>query len=215
MNHMILKTAAFHKIELTAVLITGVLKFIFMDWFQWRVFYIAGICLLWITYIYYRLSRDRDILKHWGFKKEKFRQSLVILMPVVFLSVIFSILYGHFNRSLFFTWQIIPVLLLYPAWGILQQYLMLGIISNDLMEISEARVSRYLIAFIVSALFALIHYPSLMLMAFTFFMEAIFIVVYLKWRNLWAIGIAHGWIATFLLYYVLERDLWSELFGRF
>ena len=182
---------------------------------MWRSFYIAGICIIWLTYIFYRLSANKDILKHWGFKKEYFKPTLLLLTPLVFLSIIFSILYGHFNHSLFFTWQIIPVLLLYPAWGVLQQYLMLGIISNDLIEIFEAKVSRYLIVFIVSALFTLIHYPSLVLMAFTFFMEAVFIAVYLKWRNLWAIGIAHGWIATFLLYYVLERNLWAELFGKF
>jgi hypothetical protein len=41
-------------------------------------------------------------------------------------------------------------------------------------------------------------------------MEVVFIIVYIKWRNLWAMGIAHGWIATFILYFVLERDLWAE-----
>jgi uncharacterized membrane protein (DUF485 family) len=52
-------------------------------------------------------------------------------------------------------------------------------------------------------------------MAFTFAMEVIFLTVYFKWRNLWAIGLAHGWIATFLIYYVLDRDLWTELFAWF
>jgi len=215
MKQMTMKPLAFQRIELTAVFITGALKFMFMDWFQWRAFYIAGICILWGSYIYYRLSTDNDVLKHWGFKKENFRPALILLTPWVFLNIIFSILFGYFNHSLVFTWQIIPVLFMYPAWGIIQQYLMLGIISNDLMDVFGSRASRYLVMFIVSALFALIHYPSLMLMAFVFVMEAFFMVVYYRWRNLWAIGIAHGWIATFLLYFVLERDLWIELFGRF
>ncbi len=214
-NKMTLKTAFSHRIELTAVFATGILKFIFMDWLMWRAFYIAGICILWIGYIFFSLSADRNILRHWGFKREHFKPVLVLLTPLVVVSIIFSFLYGHFNHSLSFTWQVIPILFMYPVWGVLQQYLMLGITSNSLMDILGTKTSRYLVIFIVSALFSLIHYPSLVLMAITFVMEVVFVIVYFRWKNLWAIGIAHGWVATFLLYYVLERNLWTELFGRF
>ena len=180
-----------------------------------RAFYITGISLFWLIYIFYRFSVNRNILSFWGFKKEFLKQTIIILSPLVFLSIIVSILYGYFKNGQFITWSIIPILILYPMWGIIQQYLMLGIISQNLLTIFEAKRKRFVIIFLVSFFFSLIHYPTCFLMIFTFIMEVVFITVYFKWRNLWAIGIAHGWIATFLLYFVLERDLWTELFQLF
>ena len=186
-----------------------------MDWLMMRAFYIAGISLFWLIYIFYRFSVNRNILSFWGFKKEFLKKTIIFLSPLVFLSIIVSILYGYFKNGLLITWSIIPILILYPMWGIIQQYLMLGIISQSLLTILEAERKRFVIIFLVSFFFGLIHYPTYFLMIFTFIMEVVFITVYFKWRNLWAIGIAHGWIATFLLYYVLERDLWTELFQLF
>jgi uncharacterized protein len=203
------------KFEILAVFITAVLKFMFMDWLDWRAFYITGIFLFWLGYIYYRVKSNRDTLKHWGFKKEYFKQTLLYLAPLVFIASVVSVLYSLFNKSLSFSWYFILVLILYPLWGIIQQFMMLGIISHNLVTITGGKMNRYLIIFLVSTLFSLIHYPSFFLMIFTFFLEVVFITVYLKWRNLWAIGIAHGWIATFILYYVLDRNLWSELFSMF
>ena len=186
-----------------------------MDWLNWRAFYIAGICMFWLGYIFFRLKTNRELLKWWGFKKENFRQSFFVLLSFVLICIILIVLYGNFSNRLYFTWHIIPVFFLYPLWGIIQQFLLLGIISNNLVSVLDVKINRYVIILLISALFSLIHYPSYLLMIFTFIMEVVFITVYLRWRNLWAIGIAHGWIATFLMFYILARDLWSELLGGF
>jgi hypothetical protein len=34
-------------------------------------------------------------------------------------------------------------------------------------------------------------------------------VVYFRTRNLWALGIFHGWFATGLYFFVLGRDPWT------
>lgn len=197
------------------IIITAVFKFILMDWLNWRAFYIAGISLIWVSYILYRLMENRDILRQWGFKKENFKPSAIFLFPLVILSIFASLIYAYLNNSLLVTWHIVPILILYPGWGIIQQYLMLGIISRNMGTIFKLTISRYVTIFMVSALFSLIHYPNPFLMISTFLMEVIFITAYMSWRNLWVIGIAHGWIATFLLYYVLERDLWLEIISSF
>ncbi|MCF8345937.1 MAG: CPBP family intramembrane metalloprotease [Bacteroidales bacterium] len=186
-----------------------------MDWLNWRVFYICGIVLFWIAYILYQEKSNRETLILWGFKREHFKQSLLYLAPLMFITGIVSVLYSRMNESLSFSWFFIPVLLLYPLWGLIQQFMMLGIITQNLAGAGEGKRNRYLIIFLVSALFSMIHYPSFFLMIFTFFLEVVFVTVYLKWRNLWAIGIAHGWVGTFILYYVLERNLWAELFSIF
>ena len=203
------------QFEILAVFLTAMLKFVFMDWLNWSIFYITGIVLFWLIYILYRVRSNRETLILWGFKKEYFKQSVIYLAPLMFITGIVSVLYSCMNESLSFSWYFILVLLLYPLWGLVQQFMMLGIISQNLASAAEGKMNRYLIVFLVSALFSMVHYPSFFLMIFTFFLEVVFVTVYLKWRNLWAIGIAHGWVGTFILYYVLGRDLWSELFSTF
>ena len=186
-----------------------------MDWLHWNVFYITGIVMFWMAYILYRVKSNNTTLIQWGFKKEYFKQSMLYLAPLIIISGVVSLLYNNSNGGLSFSWNIIPVLLLYPFWGLVQQFMMLGIIAQNLSSINEGKMNRYIVIFLVSLLFSLVHYPNPFLMIFTFFLEVVFITIYLKWRNLWAIGIAHGWIASFVLYFILERNLWSELFSVF
>lgn len=214
-TNKILRITSYPRIELIAVVLTGILKYLLMDWLQMRAIYIAGICIFWGAYILYRYSTNREVLKHWGFTRGNLKPSLAILLPLVVLSILASLIYAYFNGSLLFTWHILPIICLYPIWGIIQQYLMLGLITNNLISLLKTSVNRYVLVLLISILFGLVHYTSYFLMLFTFALEAVFMLVYFKWRNLWAIGIAHGLIASFLLHFVLMRNLWSELFAWF
>jgi hypothetical protein len=140
---------------------------------------------------------------------------MVLLAPLIALVLLVSVVYADIHHQLIITWHILPVLLLYPIWGIIQQFLMLGIISEHVNSLFHKKANRYLHLLTVSAFFSLIHYPDIFLMLFTFFLEIVFLALYLKWKNLWAIGISHGVIATFLLMFVLERNLWLELFSGY
>lgn len=183
-----------------------------MDWLQWRGFYIAGIGIFWLGYVVIRIKNNKEQPALWGVRKEGFWPSMFFLIPFIVISILVCLVYAGVNNNLYFSWRILPVLALYPLWGIIQQFLMLGIISQNLGRLNSIKGNRYGIVLIVSVLFSLMHFPDFLLMIFTFCLEILFITVYFKWKNLWAIGIAHGWIATFLLYYVLERSLWKELF---
>ena len=201
--------------ELTAITVTALLKFIIMDWLGMRAFYITGTSLFWAGYVYYRYSYDHNVLKYWGFRKENFLKSWTVLLPFLVLCLSLAALFAHHNNAVYFSWQILPVLILYPLWGIIQQFIFLCIITLNLQRISFFSRNNLLLFLLVALIFSLIHYPYFSLMIFTFAMEIVFVLVYWKWRNLWAIGLAHGWIATFILYYVLNRNLWSELFAWF
>lgn len=197
--------------EILAVLSTGLLKFILMDWFNLRFLYIGITCLFWISYVYKRYQSDHMILKSWGFQKDHFRQSFFFLFPFAAFSCTGIILYGLHHHADILNWHVIPVLLLYPVWGVFQQFIMIGLIAGNLKELRNIKFKNYQIILLTSFLFSLVHYPSVFLMIFTFFMELVFISTYLKWRNLWSLGLYHGVIACLLLFYVLERDLWLEL----
>lgn len=198
--------------ELLALLASAILKFTLMDWLGMRVFYIFGICLIWFLYVYFRHKNDNNVHKEWGFQKEHFNQAFLRLMPLIVTGIVLSLLIGKVNGNVTTTWHILPIILLYPVWGLFQQYLMLGLIARKMMNSRRIRFNPATVVVLTSILFSLVHSPDLLLMVITFVMEIVFVIVYMKWRNLWAIGLAHGWIATFLLYYVFGRDLWSELF---
>ena len=207
-----MKNTNLPNLEIIAIGLTAVLKFLLMDWLQLRGVYVAGISLFWIGYVIYRVKTTPHILHIWGFKTSGFRQSFFVLLPITLLSMVICIFYAAILNTLSFSWHVIPVFFLYPIWGVIQQFVMLGIILQTLDTLFNTTIHRYVLVALVAALFSLIHSPSPFLMISTFCLEILLVTVYSKWKNLWAIGIAHGWIGTFLLFYVLERDLWLELF---
>lgn len=202
--------------ELAGILVTAALKFIMMEWLNMMAFYIAGVIFFWIGYIIYRYVHDSTILIKWGFRKEGFKNTFISLVPFIILCILTSIFLADTKASVnILNWRVIPVVFLYPLWGLFQQYIMLVLIADNLVELEKIKLNKYQAILITSVLFSLIHYPSFFLMIFTFFMELIFLLAWFRWKNLLAIGLAHGLIATFLLFYVLERDLWLELFEWF
>jgi len=210
------RSTRYTTFELSGIIVTAALKFIMMDWLNMVAFYIAGICLFWIGYIIYRYYHDRNIASRWGFKKEDFANTIIFLIPFILLCIISSIILGETSSSIaILNWRVIPILFLYPLWGLFQQYIMLVLIADNLVELEKIELKKYQAILITSVLFSFIHYPSIVLMIFTFFMEIIFLIAWFRWKNLLALGLTHGIIATFLLFYVLERDLWIELFEWF
>jgi uncharacterized protein len=41
-------------------------------------------------------------------------------------------------------------------------------------------------------------------------MALIYTMLYIKFRNLWVLGIFHGWLGCFFYFFVLHRDSWLE-----
>ncbi len=198
-------------LEIAAVVATGLLKHVFMDWLNLRAFYIGVACIFWSVYIYKRYRKNRQILQQWGFRKNHFNRSFLFLTPFALLMSAAIVWYGLTHNAVFLNWHVIPVFIFYPVWGLIQQFLMLSLIAGNLVSISTIKRSKTQIILLTSALFALVHYPSLPLMVFAFLMELVFAFAFFKWRNLWALGLYHGWVASLLLFFVLGRDLWNEL----
>ena len=202
-------------LEIAAVVATGLLKHVFMDWLNLRAFYIGFACIFWSVYIYKRYRKNKQILQQWGFRKNHFNKSFLFLTPFALLMTAAIVWYGLTSNAVFLNWHIIPVFIFYPVWGFIQQFLILSLFAGNLMSISTIKPSETQIILLTSALFALVHYPSLPLMVFAFFMELVFAIAFFKWRNLWALALYHGWVASLLLFFVLGRDLWNELWTVF
>lgn len=180
-----------------------------------RAVYIVVICLFWLTYIYLKFKRNPESIRQWGIQKQNFKKSFLLLLPFAIVCISGIGIYGYLSRSYIINWHIIPIFMLYPLWGLIQQFIVVGLISGNLHAISNPRFSDFQIILLTSLLFSLVHYPSGFLMLFTFIMQWIFTYTFLRWKNIWPLGLYHGWIATVLLYYMLERDLWVELYSGF
>jgi uncharacterized protein len=202
-------------IETGAVVLMGALKYVFMNWLELRVFYIVAACLFWIAFIYFRYRNNRLILNYWGFRRKNFKKAFLFILPFALAVVAGVAWYGIKYNAAFLNRHILPIILVYPLWGVIQQFLILALIAGNLYAIQSVRLTKLQVILFVSVIFSLVHYPSFPLVVFTFFMELLFGLAYFRWRNLWPLGLFHGWIASLVLFFVLGRDLWSELWEIF
>jgi membrane protease YdiL (CAAX protease family) len=93
--------------------------------------------------------------------------------------------------------------------------MMVGVFAGNLTMQTRFQLNNFQVILFTSFLFGMVHYPNLILMLCTFAMQLLFTSVYLRWRNLWALGVMHGLIGTLLMFCMLQRDPWEELFVWF
>jgi uncharacterized protein len=203
--------------ELTAVVITGVGKFLFVDLWPYKGIYVAVACIVWIAFIIWQFIRNRTRLIEQGFTKKYFRQSFLKLLPVAIGCIVLFVAAGLIRDTIVFNLNILPVLLLYPVWGVIQQYLMMALFAGNLHELKGDRWPKSIIIAFTAIVFSIVHFPSLLLVGGTFILALIYTnhYIYRKQRNLWVLGLYHGWLACFFYYLVLGRDAWVEIMKVF
>ena len=202
------------SIELTAVLVTAAGKFIFMDYLNWRFPFVITAIAAWICYILYRNSHDKATLKNWGFRTDNFSKTVKMILPFGLLAVLTFIIIGFFQKTLNPTWHLLPVLLFYPLWGIIQQYLLIALVAGNLNNMVGVSISHFTIILLTAILFSVVHYPDYWLMSGTFILALFYGYVYLKSPNLYALGLFHGWLGAIFYYTVINRDPFLETFGK-
>lgn len=203
------------KFEISALAGAAFLKFMLIDWLNLRALYIVLICLFWVSYIYFRYKSNPSILARWGIQKQNFRATFLYLLPFAIFCIAGFVIYGLAAQTAIINWHMIPILFAYPLWGLIQQFIVAGLVAGNLKAIRRPRFQKYQIILVTSLLFSLLHYPDGLLMLFTFIMQWFFTTAFLRWKNIWPLGLYHGIIATVLLFFAMGRDLWDELFTGF
>jgi len=201
-------------LEISAVILTAIGKFIFMDYLNWRFPFVALAIISWVSYIIHRKSKQPRIIKYWGFRTDNFTTVLKKVLPFGVLAVITFFGIGFYQSTLHITWHIIPILILYPIWGTIQQFLLIGLTAGNLQDIKGQKLNKGVIILFAALLFAAVHYPYLWLMIATFILAIFYGWLYLKERNLYVLGLFHGWLGGIFYYTVLERDPFLEMFGK-
>jgi hypothetical protein len=200
--------------EIGAVVLTASGKFLFMDYLNWRFPFILVVLICWISYIMYRCKTEQGLAKHWGFRLDNFKSVMKKVLPFGILSVVIFISIGLYQHTLNITWHILPILILYPIWGALQQFLLIALTAGNLQDMNLLKGNKSVIIFLSAFLFAVVHYPFVWLMMATFVLAVFYGIIYLRERNIYVLGIFHGWLGGIFYYTILNRDPFLETFGK-
>ena len=199
-------------LEILAVALTGVGKFVFMDYLNWRLPFVVVAVLLWSAYVFYRYKKDPMVLKDWGFRRDNFSEVFKLALPFVLISVLVFFTIGYLQGSLNLTWHILPLLITYPIWGSIQQFLTIGLLAGNLGEMKRLKLKKFLILLITAVFFSLVHFPNTWLMIGTFILAIFYGYLYLKAKNIFVLGLFHGWLGALFYYTVVNQDPFAEVF---
>ncbi len=209
-QHTATKTSQW--LEVAAVTATGMLHLVFQSLGAMGLF-IGLASASWMGYIMWRVRQDSSLWVTWGFQTTTLSSAFVWPTVIFLLGVGAMAWYGLANGRVLWQGHILVLLLLYPLWGILQQFLTQALGVANLMTLFPKQ--GWMVALPVGVvLFSIIHYPSGLLMVATGLLAMVFIPCYLRDRNLWPLGLYHGWLGTFFYLWVLGKDPWLEVFGK-
>jgi membrane protease YdiL (CAAX protease family) len=202
-------------LEIFAVVLTGIGKFVFMDYFNWRLPFVIVAILSWSLYVRYRYKKDNQVLRDWGFRRDNFKSVLRLVLPFAIISIVSFLVIGFFQDSLNPTWHIIPLLITYPIWGTVQQFLTIGLVAGNLSALKSIKLKKGIVILITAILFSLVHYPSVWLLIGTFILALFYGYIYLKSKNLYILGLFHGWLGALFYYTVLNQDPFADVFLKY
>jgi len=200
-------------IEIILAVITGLGKILFVDILHLKFYFIVTACLFWISYLIYHAGVRPESLHHWGFRRDNFRSAFMSLLPYALVAITVFFIYGLIQDTLVFNWHVLLIMLIYPLWGVIQQYLVVGLVAGNLQDQTKLHIPKWTIIIFTAILFSLVHFPSALLITGTFILALVYSYQYLRERNLWVLGLYHGWLGCLFYYFVLGRDPYVEVFG--
>lgn len=177
-----------------------------------NIFFIGGACLFWAGFVAVRARRDRGAFRRWGFRTDNLAAASVAPAALFVLIAAGCGVYAHFRGTLYVPPHLPAMLLLYPVWGVIQQFLSLGVVVGNLELIPALGRRRAVLTLLGAALFAVVHVNNLRVVPATFLLELAVLPLYFRYRNLWPLGVLHGWAGALFYLWVLDRDLWVENF---
>ena len=186
-----------------------------MDHLGIKLPFILAVILFWSFYIFRRWKQDRSVLKHWGFRLDNFKEVLVLVLPYALIALGSFFIIGFWQGSLNLKWYILILLIIYPVWGLFQHFLTMALVAGNLAEYKDHSLPTMIPILSASLLFSLIHFPDRFLMIGTFLLALFYAFIYLKKRNLYVLGIFHGFLGSLFYYTVVNRDPFLEVFGNF
>jgi hypothetical protein len=174
------------------------------------VIHISLACVFWIGYVVVRARQDPHVFERWGFRRANLLPASLATAAVfaAFTAVLAVLAWwlGHLRFPL----HTLLLMLVYPLWGVIQQFLALAIVVQNLERLPWLAARRTLLWLGASVLFGLAHMYDWRLVAGTIGLELVTILLYWRYRNLWPLGVLHGWMGALFYPWVLNVDMWDQ-----
>ncbi|TVQ23121.1 MAG: hypothetical protein EA382_10695 [Spirochaetaceae bacterium] len=204
--------------EIGAVTVTAAGKFVFGDWLDMHLEYLIVAVALWTIYIVTRRRSNPSVLRRWGFTTAGLAEAAVLSALALLAGAGFCVVYAVVTRTGIVSWNLVVLLALYPIWGLVQQFLLVALVADNVMAIRKERSQEFAVVMFAALLFSAIHFPEVPLMIATFFLGSATTLIFFRTRNIWMPGVLHGWFATLFYFLVMEVDplepLLAVAFGR-
>ena len=114
--------------------------------------------------------------------------------------------WGAWQGTLSLPWTLSLLLLTYPVWGLTQQLLVQGVLVRNLSKVPALRRHPWAPVLAGGLLFGLVHWPFPELMVATAVMGTLFGFIWLRHRNLWPLGLWHGWLGAVFFLWFMDKD---------
>ncbi len=139
-----------------------------------------------------------------------FREAALVPAAIFVVVTIAFAAYAVAKHQFQFPAHTLPLFLIYPIWGVIQQFLVLGILVSNLEKIGALGQKPIILVLVGALVFGAIHLPDPVLTAATTILALVYVPLFLKHRNVLPLGVVHGWIGTLFYLWVLGRDVWTE-----
>lgn len=137
------------------------------------------------------------------------RWSAAFTLPVIVLFLLLGIWLGYsaggWDGALVRVgnWHLLPALVLYFAWGLLQQFVFQFYLLGRLLYILPGAAAVLL----TGIAFSMVHFPRAPVMAVTLVAGVVWASIYRRYRSLVPLAASHALLGATLHYWIFGRDL--------
>jgi uncharacterized protein len=178
-----------------------------------NVFFIVATATFWIGYVAIRAWQYPAIVRFWGFRKTNLKPASAWTAAIFVVAAAGLALYALLKGTFRFPPHTLILFLLYPAWGLIQQFLALAVVVGNLERVPGLAGRWPLVWLLGSLLFGVVHLYDPILALATTVLEMAVIPVYWRYRNLWPLGVLHGWLGAVFYLWARNADMWERSFG--
>lgn len=176
-------------------------------WLYPEIVEIVAIVCGWVGYLVYLVVKEREELTAMGFRREGLRATATACAIVFAIGTGVAAAIGAARGTLALSVHMVPLALLYPLWGFVQQWLVMGVVARRL----EPVIGRAPTVIVTALVFGAIHAPQTILLVGTLALGLALTPIYLRWKNLWPLGLVHGWLAIPTYFWVAGEDPWAAV----
>lgn len=199
------------RLEIGALLLTAAAHLACFTNAQLRPIYLVGAVGGWAAYGLWTATRHPDVVRDWGFTRANLLACARPTAALVGFAAVVMALIGAAQGQLDPVWTLPVTLLLYPLWGLVQQWLVQGVLVRAMACLPGRASHPVAITLVAATAFGLVHWPYPALMVATVGLGLVATPLYLRHRNLWPLGVAHGWLGALLYHWVLGRNPLLEM----